>query len=366
MRIMHEYAIEDSFQGFSYTAGTEFSYALGVAHAETFAQTLNSSSEVKIVEQNTVVTASMPVELQKDDAICKMQEEAVWGLTRTSEKALKVDGYFHYRDASDGQGVYVYVVDTGIYMQNNDFDGRVVWGYDAVDSPSPQNDGNGHGTHCAGTVMASTYGLAKGATAVAVRVLGNSGAGSNAGVIAGVNFVANDGKGKKSVGSMSLGGGFSSVSNAAVTAAVSAGITMVVAAGNDGRDSCNYSPASAGGAAGTAITVMASDNTDRFASFSNWGKCSDIIAPGVSITSTWINSPSSINSISGTSMACPHVAGVAAMLLSKNGKMTPAAVKKEILSMASNNLISGISNVAGTSGAAQTPNVLLHKGCDEA
>jgi serine protease len=206
--------------------------------------------------------------------------------------------------------------------------------------------------------MAKNYGLAKKATAVDVRVLGASGGGSWAGIIAGVDFVARDGKGKKAIGSMSLGGGRVPSVDAAVEAAVAEGIHMVVAAGNSNQNSCNFSPAAAGGASGTAITVMASDNQDRFATFSNWGTCSDIIAPGVSVTSAWIGSPFSINTISGTSMAAPHVAGVAAMTLGKLGRnMSPADLKAKMLAESTSGAISSV--------RSGTPNQLLHKGCDE-
>jgi subtilisin family serine protease len=347
MKVMHEYKIGEHFQGFAYVQAEG---ANGLS-ASTFAASLNASNDVNIVEHNTVVTA----DYSTPKAECVSQQEAVWGLVRTSQKALKIDGLYHYAEAASGSDrTFAYVVDTGIYRQNVEFEDRAIWGFDAVDNPSPRTDLNGHGTHCAGTIMAKNYGLAKNAIAVDVRVLGASGSGSTAGVIAGVNFVGNDGAGKKSVGSMSLGGGFSSASNAAVAAAVANGVTMVVAAGNSNANSCNFSPASEA----SAITVMASDNQDRFASFSNWGSCSDIIAPGVSVTSAWIGSPFSINTISGTSMACPHVAGVAVMTMSKAGhRIEPATLKQQILDGASDNQISSV--------RSGTPNKLLHKGCDE-
>jgi cerevisin/serine protease len=351
MQVMHEYKIGEHFQGYAYKQAEG---ANGLS-ATTFAASLNASNDVNIVEHNTVVTAdySAPV---KADAQCISQQEAIWGLVRTSQKALKIDGLYNYAPSASGsERTFAYVVDTGIYRENVEFEGRAIFGFDAVDNPSPQTDLNGHGTHCAGTIMAKTYGLAKNAVAVDVRVLGASGSGSTAGVIAGVNFVGNDGAGKKAVGSMSLGGGFSSASNAAVAGAVANGVLMVVAAGNSNANSCSFSPASEP----TALTVMASDNQDRFASFSNWGSCSDIIAPGVSVTSAWIGSPFSINTISGTSMACPHVAGVAVMTMSKAGQIIqPAELKKQILDNASDNQISSV--------RAGTPNKLLHKGCDEA
>ena len=217
-----------------------------------------------------------------------------------------------------------------VYLEHNDFERRAIWGFDSVDNPSPETDENGHGTHVAGTVMSKTYGLAKAATAVAVRVLGADGSGSYAGVIAGVNFVAKDGKGKKAVANMSLGGGKSAAMNNAVAAAVKAGIPFVVAAGNEAQDACNVSPASEP----SAITVMCSNSADNFCSFSNYGRCTDMIAPGQSITSTWINGPFSDNTISGTSMSAPHVAGVAAKIISASSSaMTPAQVRHNMYVM---------------------------------
>jgi subtilisin family serine protease len=356
MKILHRYKIDDHFQGFAYAAPDGASNG-AIAQASTFAKALNASKEVKIVEENAVVTADMSF---APKAECVSQQEAVWGLVRTSQKALKIDGLFHYAESAAGsERTFAYVMDSGIYRENVEFEDRAIWGFDAVDNPSPKTDLNGHGTHCAGTIMAKNYGLAKKAVAVDVRVLGATGSGSYAGVIAGIDFTANDGKGKKAVGSMSLGGGFSQAVNDAVDAAVASGVTMVLSAGNDGADSCSQSPASAGGAAGTAITVMSSDNQDFFAWFSNWGTCSDIIAPGVSVTSAWIGSPYSINTISGTSMSAPHVAGVAVMTLSKAGhRIEPAALKKQILDNASDDQIYFVPR-------GPTPNKLLHKGCDE-
>jgi subtilisin family serine protease len=291
-------------------------------------------------------------------ADCQLQIEATWGLCRTAERKLQIDGLYPYN--AEGEGVSVYIVDTGIYLQHTEFEGRAEWGFDAVDSPSPREDLNGHGTHCAGTVMSKNFGLAKKAKSVAVRVLDADGSGSNAGVMAGVAYVGTEGSKKKgkAVANLSLGGSFSAALNAAVKAVVEDGIPFVVAAGNEAQDSCNASPASEA----TAITVMASDSDDGFAYFSNYGKCTNIIAPGVGITSTWIGSQYSINTISGTSMAAPHVAGVVAKMLGAHEEvLTPDEVLEHLLSNATESTITKIP----ASTKSPTPNVLLYAGCYE-
>ncbi|KFY19917.1 hypothetical protein V493_07797, partial [Pseudogymnoascus sp. VKM F-4281 (FW-2241)] len=194
--------------------------------------------------------------------------------------------------------------------------------------------------HCAGTVGGSTYGVASRATLVAVKVLDAEGSGSNSGVIAGIQWVADNARAKgitsKSVLSMSLGGSYSAALNSAVASTVNAGVTVVVAAGNDNRNAANYSPASAP----SAITVGATDSRDARASFSNYGAVLDIFAPGVNILSAWIGSSSATNTISGTSMATPHVAGLAAYLIGLEGLTSPSAVASRISSLATRNVVS--------------------------
>merc|ERR1712070_422096 len=217
-------------------------------------------------------------------------------------------------------------------------------------------DLNGHGTHCAGTVMGNLHGMVKDGIAVDVRVLDASGSGSYAGIIAGIDFVAGDAKGQRAVASMSLGGGKSSAINDAINAAVDNGVTMVVAAGNEAMDSCLFSPASAE----KAITVMCSDQSDEMCYFSNYGACSDIIAPGYSITSAWIGSPYAENTISGTSMSTPHVAGAALRLVAHADYiMTPAEVKAVLTSTATEGAITQIM------GGSSTPNLLLKQVCTD-
>lgn len=319
-----------------------------------------SGAEVLLYEHNQVMKASSPLKgnftphARTFAADCNLQEQATWGLVRTAESALYIDGLYPWNSDFSGSGVFVYIVDTGIYLEHNDFERRAIWGFDAVDDPSPETDLNGHGTHCAGTVMSKTYGIAKKAIAVAVRVLGADGSGTNAGVIAGVQFVSRDAAGKRAVASMSLGGGYSSALNNAVKAAVNNGVPFIVAAGNEAQDACDVSPASEP----SAITVMCSDSKDQFCYFSNYGTCTDIIAPGMSITSTWINGPYSDNTISGTSMSTPHVAGVTARILSGDPTVKTAEQVRATL-----NKFAGADYISKIPTQAATVNSLLHFPC---
>lgn len=259
-----------------------------------------------------------------------------WGLGRISHRSAGSTSYVY--DTSAGSGTTVYVVDTGIYTGHSQFGGRAVWGTNFI-SGSANTDENGHGTHCAGTIGGSTYGVSNKATIVAVKVLDATGSGSTSGVLAGIQWVANDASSKgtssKSVLSMSLGGGYSSALNSAIASTVSSGVTVVVAAGNDDDDASYYSPASAP----SAITVGATDKYDTRASFSNWGTSLDVFAPGVDVLSSWIGSSSASKTISGTSMACPHVAGLAAYLIGLEGLSSPAAVVARIKSLATTGIV---------------------------
>jgi len=262
----------------------------------------------------------------KTDNVCTTQQGTTWGLVRTCNKNLIIDG--QYKHDLDGTGAYAFVLDTGIYTEHVDFNGRASWGNNFVDSDN--TDGNGHGTHCAGTIGGTTYGLAKNVNLVAVKVLSASGSGSWSGVIDGINYVANDHVREPATINMSLGGGFMQSVNDAVDAASEQGVTTVAAAGNNNGDTCSFSPASAP----TAIAVGASNNKDEKASFSNHGECMDLFAPGQDITSTWIGSPQADNTISGTSMASPHVCGVVAKYLGLRPRDGPAVVKAWIISQA--------------------------------
>ncbi|KAK7036506.1 proteinase B [Paramarasmius palmivorus] len=257
------------------------------------------------------------------------QNGAPWGLARISHRNRLGFGTFtkYVHDTDGGEGVDVYVIDTGINVKHVEFEGRALWG-----KTMPQNDvdedGNGHGTHCAGTIASRAYGVAKGANVIAVKVLGSNGSGSMSDVVAGVDWATQSAKVKMekamaeykktgktahkgSVANMSLGGGKSQALDSAVNAATEY-LHFAVAAGNENRDACNSSPA----AAEKAVTVGASDISDTRAYFSNYGKCVDVFGPGVNIKSTWNTGNNSVNTISGTSMASPHVAGLLAYFIS--------------------------------------------------
>jgi subtilisin family serine protease len=258
-----------------------------------------------------------------------------WGLDRIDQRALPLDLSFTY--GNSGAGVTAYIIDTGINAGSVDFTGRILTGRDVIDNDSDPADCNGHGTHVAGTVAGTTYGIAKAARIVAVRVLGCSGSGSTSGVVAGVDWVTANAI-KPAVANMSLGGGISDALDAAIARAVNAGVTFAVAAGNSNADACNYSPARAP----SALTVGATTISDAKASFSNFGGCVDIHAPGTNIKSDWIGGATATNTISGTSMASPHVAGAAALVLGNDGSLTPAQVGSALTTNATNGVVTGL------------------------
>lgn len=261
------------------------------------------------------------------------QSGATWGLDRIDQRSRPLSGTFTYN--ATGAGVKAYIIDTGINASHTDFGGRVGAGATAISDGRGTNDCNGHGTHVAGTVGGSRYGVAKNVTLIPVRVLDCNGSGANSGVVAGMDWVAGQGGG--GVANMSLGGGANTATDAAIARMTNAGVTTVVAAGNENQDACNVSPARAP----SAITVGSTTNTDARSSFSNYGSCVDIFAPGSSITSDWIGSTTATNTISGTSMASPHVAGVAAQYLQLNPGASPSTVTNAILGNATTGVVSG-------------------------
>jgi len=322
--------------------------------------------DVEYVERDSVVHA-----LETRDH-GEIESNAPWGLARISHRdALGFTNFNKYLYAADGgEGVDVYIIDTGTNTEHVDFEGRAHWGK-TIPANDFDEDGNGHGTHCSGTVAGKKYGVAKKAEVYAVKVLKSNGSGTMADVVKGVEWAANAHaekvkKGKKgfkgSAANMSLGGGKSPALDRAVNGAVKAGIHFAVAAGNDNADSCNYSPA----AAELAVTVGASALDDSRAYFSNYGKCNDIFAPGLSIQSTWIGSKYAVNTISGTSMASPHIAGLLAYYLSLQpdsdsdyavAAITPKKMKKNLLSIATEGALSDI--------PADTANILAWNGGGE-
>ena len=305
--------------GHTYTAMGGFSANLTPAQVEE----LRADPDVAFIQEDGIVS------------INASQSGATWGLDRVDQRSLPLNSTYTY-DAT-GQGVRSYIIDTGILTSHSEFSGRTATGYSAISDGRGTTDCNGHGTHVAGTVGGTRYGVAKETTLIPVRVLGCDGSGSNSGVIAGMDWVANNATGP-SVANMSLGGGASTATDAAVDRMVARGVTVVVAAGNESQNACNASPARAS----AAITVGSTTSSDAQSSFSNWGSCVDIYAPGSSITSAWHTSTSATNTISGTSMASPHVAGAAALYLEQNPSASPTQVAGAIDSAATTGALSGL------------------------
>ncbi|KAL1887873.1 proteinase B [Sporothrix stenoceras] len=330
--------------------------------------------DVEYIHRDTVVHTMKYQEIEVTKSCSPETEKgAPWGLARVSHrKSLNFGTFNKYLYAEEGgEGVDAYVIDTGTNVNHVDFDGRAHWGK-TIPQGDEDVDGNGHGTHCSGTIAGKKYGVAKKANVYAVKVLKSNGSGTMSDVIAGVEFaaqrhieqVAAAKKGKRkgfkgSVANMSLGGGKTTPLDAAVNAAVNAGLHFAVAAGNDNADACNYSPA----AAANAVTVGASAIDDSRAYFSNYGKCTDVFAPGLNIQSTWIGSNTAINTISGTSMASPHVCGLLAYYLSLQpdtdseysvAPITPAKLKSNLLAVSTVGTLTDI--------PADTPNLLIWNG----
>lgn len=311
-----------------------------VALSDAQAALLSSLPGVTAVEPDRVVMAS------------ETQQDATWGLDRVDQPYLPLNQRYSY-PANAGNGVTVYVIDTGLRDSHAEFTGRVKPGQNFAgtgglglpllgllggDGDSEDtSDCNGHGTHVASTAVGTEYGVAKHASVAPVRVLNCVGAGSNSDVIAGVDWVAANHK-APAVANMSLGGGSSDALDRAVRGAIDKGVTFVVAAGNDDADACSGSP----NRVAEAVTVGSTDRNDQRSSFSNHGSCLDLFAPGSNITAAWYQTDNDTNTISGTSMASPHVAGNAALLLAADGQLTPAAVQQALVEQTTANVLSGI------------------------
>lgn len=298
-------------------------------------QGLQNNPNVDFIEQDQTVNLHQT----------SPQNQTTWGLDRIDQvdRPLSSQYFFNY----NGAGVNAFIIDSGIRADHSEFSGRVLSGFSSISDGNGTNDCNGHGTHVAGTVGGTTYGVAKGVTIIPVRVLDCTGSGAWSGVIAGIDWTAASTL-RPAVANMSLGGGASASVDAAVAAAVTKGVTMVVAAGNNNANACNYSPARAP----KAITVGATASDDMRASYSNFGNCLDIFAPGSSITSAWHTSATAINTINGTSMASPHVTGVAALALAANPNATPVSVATFLSNNATLNRVAS----AGTG----SPNKLVY------
>ncbi|UBV45138.1 S8 family peptidase (plasmid) [Deinococcus taeanensis] len=294
---------------------------------------LQADPRVKYIEQDAAMHMSAT------------QSGATWGIDRIDQRNLPLSGTYTYDYTASG--VRAYIIDTGIRTTHSQFGGRAIWGTNTT-GDGTNSDCQGHGTHVAGTVGGSTYGVAKGVTLVAVKVLNCQGSGTNSGVIAGVNWAVSNKGSATAVANMSLGGGYSQAVNDAVNSAASKNLVMVVAAGNENQNACNVSPASAA----SAITVGATTRSDsRDTTYSNYGSCLDLFAPGTGITSAWNTGDTATNTISGTSMASPHVAGAAALRIAA-GYNSTSSVTSVIINSATTNVLSSV----GTG----SPNRLLY------
>ncbi|EMG9696073.1 S8 family peptidase [Acinetobacter baumannii] len=299
-----------------------------------FIEAMKKNLHVLSVESDTIVNIDATTQSNPD-----------WGLDRIDQKALPLNSTYSYLQT--GSGTTAYIVDTGILSSHQEFSGRVLSGYTAISDGNGTTDCNGHGTHVAGTVGGTTYGVAKNVNLVPIRILGCDGSGASSNVIAGLNWILKNGK-KPAVVNMSLGGEANASLDSAVENLFNNGYVMVVAAGNSNTDACSSSPARVS----KAITVAATDSTDTRASYSNYGSCVDIFAPGSQINSSWIGSNTATKVLNGTSMATPHVVGVVAEMLQSTPTATPQTISTDLLNQASNNVVK---NPSGS------PNRLLYK-----
>ncbi|MFD5862826.1 S8 family peptidase [Streptomyces chartreusis] len=321
------------------TAGKSLAEKYGAKISHTYGTVLNGYS-VRADERQAKRLAADPrvASVVQDTRVTlehTQKNPPSWGLDRIDQANLPLDKSYTWPESA-GAGVTVYVIDTGIRISHKDFGGRASYGWDFVGNDRSAGDGNGHGTHVAGTIAGRQYGVAKKAEVVAVRVLDNAGGGTTAQVIAGIDWVTRHAQ-KPAVANVSLGGNRNAQLDAAVRNSIAAGVTYTVAAGNDGLPAGLYSPA----AVREAITVGATGRKDARAGFSNTGSVLDVFAPGVSITSASYASDTGRATFSGTSMASPHVAGVAALYLADHPKTSPAQVSKSLVAQAASGKVSG-------------------------
>lgn len=320
----------------------EYEYGLTGFSAKLSDEMLNKlrqNDAIEYIEMDQMVSVN-------DDEVGaeSVESSAPWGLDRIDQVSLPLDGTYHYVPSS-GTGVNVYVIDTIVLTSHSDFGGRATLDFDNVASVTA-TDAKGHGTHVAGIIGGSSKGVAKNVTIHSIRVLQDDGYGSTSGIVAGIDYVIAHAV-KPAVINMSLGGVYSNSIDAAVNAAINSGITVVVAAGNSDYNACYYSPARVK----NAITVGATDSSDTRAYYSNYGSCVDLFAPGSNILSDWNTSNTATNTISGTSMASPHVAGAAALYLAAHPNAKPSEVAAALLKNATSGKVLD---------AAGSPNKLLY------
>eukprot|EP01120_Amphizonella_sp_Union-15-10_P012547 TRINITY_DN5596_c0_g1_i4.p1 TRINITY_DN5596_c0_g1~~TRINITY_DN5596_c0_g1_i4.p1 ORF type:complete len:404 (-),score=76.89 TRINITY_DN5596_c0_g1_i4:74-1285(-) len=313
---------------------------------------IRNAEGVNYVEEDQIATA-----FDVKQATCNIQDNAPWGLGRISTGGIPLNSN-QYKYDTEGSGVKAYIVDSGIYLENVQFGGRAQFGANFVLGES-NGDLNGHGTHVAGIVGGRDYGVAKKVTLVAVKVLGQNGSGSYSGVIGGIDWIATDATPNKDTANLSLGGSPSLALDTAINNLVSKnGIFTVVAAGNDNQDACNYSPSRAALAFSVGSISQPAEGvyTDPRSYFSNQGSCVQIFAPGEAIPSAWIGDPTAFRTLSGTSMASPHVCGAAALILGDGPVDTPGRVGSEIISSATPGTVVNIN--------PDSPNLVLFAGCE--
>ena len=319
----------------------------GAVPDRVYAFALRGFSAFMSEEDAVAISRNALVDYVEEDSIMEAiatQSNPPWGLDRINQRNLPLTGIYSY--TTTGSGVNAYIIDTGIRRTHTQFGSRAFAGFSAIDDGRGTSDCHGHGTHVAGTVGGSTYGVAKSVRLYAVRVLGCNGSGTNSGVIEGVDWVRANHV-KPAVANMSLGGGASSALDTAVRNSIAAGVTYVIAAGNSNANASNFSPARVS----EAIIVGSSTRSDARSSFSNYGRVLDIFAAGSSIPSAWHSSDTATNTLSGTSMATPHVAGVAARYLQNHRSVSPSTVRNALINVSTTGRLSGL--------PSGTPNRLL-------